>query len=185
MINNGNKKSLSALKMAYISLGAVLIALCSWISVPATVPFTLQSFAVLLVCDLLGGRWGLVSVLLYLLLGAVGFPVFSGFSGGLGHLLGMTGGYILGFVLSALVMALMQRLLPRRRVFTLLSMALGLLACYAAGSVWFMQVYTQTKGAISLGAVLSICVVPYLIPDAIKIVLACLISERLRAALHL
>ena len=170
------KKSLSALKMAYISLGAVLIALCSWISVPA---------AVLLVCDLLGGRWGLVSVLLYLLLGAVGFPVFSGFSGGLGHLLGMTGGYILGFVLSALVMALMQRLLPRRRVFTLLSMALGLLACYAAGSVWFMQVYTQTKGAISLGAVLSICVVPYLIPDAIKIVLACLISERLRAALHL
>ena len=176
------KKSLSALKMAYISLGAVLIALCSWISVPATVPFTLQTFAVLLVCDLLGGRWGLVSVLLYLLLGAVGFPVFSGFSGGLGHLLGMTGGYILGFVLSAL---LMQRLLPRRRVFTLLSMALGLLACYAAGSVWFMQVYTQTKGAISLGAVLSICVVPYLIPDAIKIVLACLISERLRAALHL
>ena len=175
------KKSLSALKMAYISLGAVLIALCSWISVPATVPFTLQTFAVLLVCDLLGGRWGLVSVLLYLLLGAVGFPVFSGFSGGLGHLLGMTGGYILGFVLSALVM----RLLPRRRMFTLLSMALGLLACYAAGSVWFMQIYTQTKGAISLGAVLSICVVPYLIPDAIKIVLACLISERLRAALHL
>ena len=50
------KKSLSALKMAYISLGAVLIALCSWISVPATVPFTLQTFAVLLVCDLLGGR---------------------------------------------------------------------------------------------------------------------------------
>ena len=134
------KKSLSALKMAYISLGAVLIALCSWISVPATVPFTLQTFAELLVCDLLGGRWGLVSVLLYLLLGAVGFPVFSGFSGGLGHLLGMTGGDILGFVLSALVMALMQRLLPRRRVFTLLSMALGLLACYAAGSVWFMQV---------------------------------------------
>ena len=134
------KKSLSALKMAYISLGAVLIALCSWISVPATVPFTLQTFAVLLVCDLLGGRWGLVSVLLYLLLGAVGFPVFSGFSGGLGHLLGMTGGYILGFVLSALVMALMQRLLPRRRVFTLLSMALGLLACYAAGSVCSMQV---------------------------------------------
>ena len=100
-------------------------------------------------------------------------------------LFGKTGGYILGFVLSALVMALMQRLLPRRCVFTLLSMALGLLACYAAGSVWFMQVYTQTKGAISLGAVLSICVVPYLIPDAIKIVLACLISERLRAALHL
>ena len=109
------KKSLSVLKMAYISLGAVLIALCSWISVPATVPFTLQTFAVLLVCDLLGGRWGLVSVLLYLLLGAVGFPVFSGFSGGLGHLLGMTGGYILGFVLSALVMALMQRLAKGRK----------------------------------------------------------------------
>ena len=173
------KKSLSALKMAYISLGAVLIALCSWISVPATVPFTLQTFAVLLVCDLLGGRWGLVSVLLYLLLGAVGFPVFSGFSGGLGHLLGMTGGYILGFVLSALVMALMQRLLPRRRVFTLLSMALGLLACYAFGTLWFVKVYGDTKGPITLLTALSKCVFPFIVPDLAKLALALWAGKRL------
>jgi biotin transport system substrate-specific component len=179
------KKRLSVLQMTYIALGAVLIAACSWISIPATVPFTLQTFAVLLVCDLLGGRMGLISVLLYLALGAVGVPVFSNFGAGIGHLLGVTGGYILGFVLSALVMWAVQGLCPNKPAFRLLGMVLGLAACYAAGTAWFMAVYLRTKGDITLGAVLGLCVLPYLIPDALKIALAWLISGRLRSALHL
>ena len=89
--------------MAYIALMAVLLAVCSWISVPAPVPFTLQTFGVFCALGLLGGRRGSTAVLLYILLGAVGLPVFSGFQGGLGKLLGPTGGYILGFLLSALL----------------------------------------------------------------------------------
>ena len=89
--------------MAYIALFAVLMAVCAWISIPFAVPFTLQTFAVFAALAILGGRRGTLSVVVYLLLGAVGLPVFAGFKGGLAALLGTTGGYILGFLLTALL----------------------------------------------------------------------------------
>ena len=70
--------------MAYIAMFAVMIAVCSWISIPATVPFTMQTFGVFLAVGVLGGKRGTLSVLIYLLLGMVGLPVFAGFSGGIG-----------------------------------------------------------------------------------------------------
>ena len=79
------------LDMVYIALFAVLIAICSWISIPATVPFTLQTFGVFVAVGTLGGKRGSLSVLIYLLLGAIGIPVFAGFQGGLGIILGNTG----------------------------------------------------------------------------------------------
>ena len=88
--------------MAYIALFAVLLTVCAWISVPLPVPFTLQTFAIFAALGILGGRRGTWAVAVYLLLGAVGLPVFSGFRGGLGALLGTTGGYILGFLALAL-----------------------------------------------------------------------------------
>ena len=88
--------------MAYIALFAVLMAVCSWISIPAVVPFTLQTFGVFVAVSVLGGKRGTLAVVLYLLMGIVGLPVFAGFSGGLGVLLGSTGGYIIGFVFTAL-----------------------------------------------------------------------------------
>ena len=88
--------------MAYIAVFAVLIAVCSWISIPTTVPFTLQTFAVFLTVGVLGGKRGSLAVLVYILLGCVGVPVFAGFSGGIGVLAGQTGGYIVGFLFSAL-----------------------------------------------------------------------------------
>lgn len=90
--------------MAYIALFAVLMAVCSWISIPAVVPFTLQTFGVFVAVSVLGGKRGTLAVVLYLLMGVVGLPVFAGFSGGLGVLLGSTGGYIVGFVFTALTM---------------------------------------------------------------------------------
>ena len=90
--------------MAYIALFAVAIAICSWISVPATVPFTLQTFGVFLAAAVLGGKRGTLAVLVYLALGMAGVPVFAGFQGGMGCLLGSTGGYLIGFLFLALVM---------------------------------------------------------------------------------
>ena len=80
--------------LARAALFAALIAICSWISIPTAVPFTLQTFAVFLALGVLGGKLGTLSVAVYLLLGAVGLPVFAGFQGGLGALLGATGGYL-------------------------------------------------------------------------------------------
>ena len=88
--------------LAYIAIFAVLIAICSWISIPMTVPFTLQTFGVFMAVGVLGGKRGSLAVLVYILLGVIGVPVFAGFSGGLGILLNNTGGYIIGFLFSAL-----------------------------------------------------------------------------------
>lgn len=165
--------------LVYISIFAVLIAICSWISIPASVPFTLQTMGVFLAVGILGGRRGTLAVLVYILLGAVGVPVFAGFTGGIGILVGNTGGYIIGFLLSALVMWGMEKLFGRSKVMLGLSMVLGLLACYAVGTAWFMVVYARSAGAVSLGTVLGWCVIPFIIPDIIKIVIALLLTKRL------
>lgn len=173
------KQRIKTLDMVYIALFAVLMAICSWISIPTVVPFTLQTFAVFLAVGVLGGKRGSMAVLIYILLGAVGIPVFAGFQGGLNVILGNTGGYIIGFIFSALVMWAMEKL-PGKKLWVLgLSMVLGLIVCYAIGTVWFMVVYTKNTGTVGLAAVLGWCVIPFIIPDLIKIALALILSRRL------
>ena len=118
--------------LVYVALGAALITVCSWISIPMTIPFTLQTFAVCLIAALLGWRNGLEAVVVYILLGAVGLPVFSGFKGGIGALLGMTGGYIVGFLFTALVVGLAADRLGRKIPALAVSMVLGILLCYGS-----------------------------------------------------
>ena len=173
------------LDMAYIALFAVLIAVCAWISIPATVPFTLQTFGIFLAVGVLGGKRGTLAVLVYLLLGAVGIPVFAGFSGGVGCLLGSTGGYLVGFLFTALVMWAMERLMGKKLWVLALSMLLGLVVCYAFGTVWFMLVYARTTGEIGLLTALGWCVFPYVLPDLIKIALALVLCRRLAGVLKL
>lgn len=171
--------------MAYIAIFAVVMAVCSWISIPTMIPFTLQTFAVFLAVGVLGGKRGTLAVLVYILLGAVGVPVFAGFQGGLGILLGTTGGYIIGFLFTALLMWLMEALLGRKLWVLAVSMVLGLIVCYAFGTAWFMVVYARNSGAVGLGTALSWCVIPYIIPDLVKIALALLLSRRLNTVLKL
>lgn len=165
--------------MVYIGIFAVLIAICSWISIPAAVPFTLQTMGVFLSVGILGGKRGTLAVLVYLLLGAVGIPVFAGFSGGIGVFLQSSGGYLAGFLLSALLMWGMEKLLGRSTVILGISMVLGLLVCYAAGTIWFMAVYTANTGAIGVGTVLAWCVIPFILPDLVKIAVALVLTKRL------
>lgn len=177
-------KKLTVKDLTLIALMAVLIAVCSWISIPAAVPFTLQTLGIFLALRLLGGAKGTVSVLVYILLGAVGVPVFAGFSGGVGVLFGPTGGYILGFLAAGLVYLLLEKVPKQGKVMDFLRMAAGLLVCYALGTVWFYYTY-GVQNAMGIGAVLMACVVPFILPDAVKIVLAQLLAERLQKVLKL
>ncbi len=170
---------LSVEELTRIALSVALLAICSWISVPLMIPVTLQTFAVCLITALLGLKSGLWAVSAYILLGAAGLPLFSGFRGGPAALLGTTGGYIAGFLFTALAVGLGGKRFGRRLPALLLSMVLGVLLCYAFGTAWFMMVYTRNSGPVSLGVVLSWCVLPYLIPDGIKILLAALLARRL------
>lgn len=176
---------LSVREITAAALGIALISVCSWISVPTpvTVPFTLQTFAVCLTAALLGLKCGLWAVAGYILLGAAGLPVFSGFRGGPGVLLGPTGGYIVGFLFTALCVGLPLRRFGRKLPMLAASMALGVLLCYAFGTAWFMAVYARNTGPVSLGTALSWCVLPYLIPDGVKILLAALLTRRLAPVL--
>lgn len=171
------------LSMTYIALSAVLITLCSWVSIPSAVPFTLQTFAVFCVLSLLGGKRGVVAMLLYLALGAVGIPVFSGFGAGVGVLLGPTGGYIIGFVVCALVYWGVCVLSKGRLWGRIAGLLLGLCCCYTFGTAWFMQVYSAANGAISLATALGWCVLPFILPDLLKLALALLLTRRLARAL--
>ncbi|MGN0166196.1 MAG: biotin transporter BioY [Lachnospiraceae bacterium] len=171
-MSESKSKKMKTLDMVYCAMFAVVIAICSWISVQATVPFTLQTFGVFLAVGCLGGRRGTISVLIYLLLGAIGVPVFAGFSGGMGIILGTTGGYIIGFLFSALVMWAMEKLLGKKTWVLALSMVIGLLVCYIFGTAWFMVVYANNVEKIGLWTALGWCVFPFIIPDIIKIVLA-------------
>ena len=148
------------------------------------IPVTMQTFGVFLAVGVLGGKRGTMAVLTYLLMGLIGLPVFSGFSGGIGALAGATGGYIVGFVLSALVMWAMEAMLGRSTAVLAASMALGLAVCYFFGTVWFMAVYARQTGTIGVWSALTMCVFPYVIPDGVKIALALVVRKRICKALR-
>ena len=174
---------IKTLDMVYIAISAALIAVCSWISIPTTVPFTLQTFAVFFVLLALGGRRGTIAAVVYVLLGAVGLPVFAGFKGGIGALLGNTGGYILGFILMGLIYMLITKIMGEKTVVTIIALVIGLAVCYAFGTAWFMYVYMRDTGAVGVMTVLSWCVIPFLLPDLLKMALAFVISKRVRPML--
>ena len=163
------------------ALFAALLCLCSWISIPLPhISLTMQTFGIFLALGLLGGKWGSAACLTWLVLGAAGLPVFSGFQGGLGMLLGATGGYLWGFLAAALVYWAVTALSGEKA--RVPAMVLGLLCCYLSGTVWYSFGYLN--GAVSVLPALAQCVFPYLIPDAVKLFLAHRLTGRLQRALR-
>ncbi len=178
------RENMKVLGLVYIAIGAALIAICSWISIPTAVPFTLQTFAVFFVLLLLGGERGTLATLIYVLLGAIGVPVFSGFSGGIGILFGNTGGYILGFLFIGLIYMLLTKVFKKSLVVKVVALVIGLAVCYAFGTAWFMHVYMRSSGEVGLLTVLGWCVFPFIIPDLLKMALAVVVAKRMGSAIH-
>ena len=160
-----------------ISLFAALMAVSALIYIPLPVPITLQTLVMFSALFILGGRDGSIAVFVYILLGALGLPVFSGFSGGVARLLDASGGYILGMLAGALLYWLLDVVFPKRDILKVVNSAICLLTIYTFGTLWFTFVYAN--GEKTLGAVLLACVVPFIIPDAIKIYLAYYISKKI------
>ena len=183
--NTGKTKELQTLDIVYIAFCAALITVLSWINIPAVVPFTLQTFAVFCVLGLIGGKRGTLAVVVYILMGVIGLPVFTGFIGGIGIVLGTTGGYIIGFIFIGLIYWLMENTTKNTLPCKVAALLIGLLVCYAFGTAWFMIVYTRQTGPVGIAAALSWCVIPFIIPDIIKLALAVFISKRLRKVLNI
>ena len=169
---------------ALISLFAAIIAVCAWITVPSAIAFTLQTFGIFCACVILGGKRATISVLVYILMGAVGVPVFSNFSGGLGVLFSATGGYIVGFIFLVLTYWLVTH--SSNSTFRMvLGLVLGLLVCYIFGTVWFMLLYAKNTGEIGIATAFAQCVLPFIIPDTLKLILAVLVGKKVAKRLNL
>ena len=157
------------------ALFAALLCVCAPWSVPVgPVPISLATFAVYLAAAVLGWKRGSIAVLVYVLLGAVGVPVFSGFSGGVQKLVSLTGGYIVGYIPCALLTGLFADRFGKVWAYAL-GMVAGTVVLYALGTGWFIFLAECT-----LGYALTMCVVPFLIGDAIKIACATLLTVKLR-----
>lgn len=184
---NEKKRQAPAYDISVIAVSAALITVCSWISIQiGPVPVTLQTLAVLAVLLTAGGRRGTIAVAVYLALGAVGVPVFAGFKGGPAAYIGPTGGFLAGFLLAALAFWLLEKLVfarlmttpARRIVFGLINSLIFEIVLYAVGVIWFMTVYAAQTGPVGLGTVLGWCVIPFIIPDLIKMAAAAVIGSR-------
>lgn len=165
------------------ALFAALTAVCSFISIPlpfTPVPVNLATLAVFLAGGLLGWKYGLISQLVYIVLGAAGVPVFHNFTAGLGILTGPTGGYIIGYAAAALLTGLVIQLAAKRESILVLTLAMvcGLAACYLLGTIWFMIV----SGSGLLASLIA-CVIPFLPGDALKIIAGCILIKKLRPVL--
>lgn len=163
-----------------IPLFSSFISVCSFITVPSAIPFTLQTFGVFATLALLGGKLGTLSIVLYIFTGIIGLPVFSGFSGGIGHLFGPSGGYIIGFVLTSLFYWLITHLCGDKIFIKALALIGGALLCYLFGSLWYTFIYFKDLSLSGFLSSISICILPFIIPDSVKLALSLIIERRLR-----
>ncbi|MBN2109964.1 MAG: biotin transporter BioY [Methanosarcinaceae archaeon] len=163
--------------MALASLFAALVSVGAYARIPvpfSPVPITLQVFFIFLAAAMLGARWGTLSVIVYLLLGIIGLPVFSGGSSGLGILLGPTGGYLVGFVMAAFLIGILSGKKGTSSVLlNAMFMLAGLCIIYVAGISFLAYAAGITfENAIRLG------VLPFLPADLLKVVLASVIASK-------
>lgn len=143
------------------------------------VPISLTNFVIYLAAFVLTWKYCTLSYIVYILIGAIGLPVFSGFGSGIDKIAGPTGGYLLGFVFTALICSVVNHKFRGKIYMYVAGMAAGLLVAYAFGTLWFM--YQQGMG---LKQSLVLCVVPFLIGDVIKIVVATIVGPALHKAVN-
>lgn len=161
--------ALPAGQITQVALGSVIIAVCSWISLPFTIPITMQTFAIYFTICVLGEKKATFSIIAYLLLGVIGVPVFSGMQSGAGVLLGPSGGFLFGFILMPFIAAVFKAI-SRSSVLQVVGLAIGTLATYLIGSLWYAFVFGGGEGGFI--SVLTVCVLPFILPDMIKLLIA-------------
>ena len=169
-------KKLTLREMTVTALMTAMLCVAAPFTIPTgAIPISLATFVIYLAAVILGAKKGSLCVLLYILLGAAGLPVFSGFSGGLGKIAGPTGGYIIGYIFCALIVGLAADLWGRKIRIYPIAMAVGTVVLYAFGTAWYM-----IQSGNGLAASLSLCVVPFLAGDIVKIIAATGVGVPLR-----
>ena len=179
--NSTTTKRLSTRKLVLIALMTAITCIFAPMAIPipvSPVPISLTNLVIMISIYVLGFKDATISYIVYLLLGLVGLPVFSGFTGGLGKLAGPTGGYLIGFIFLALIAGLFVDKFPKNRILAVVGMLIGMAITYIFGTEWLA---IQLK--MSFVAALSVGVIPYLAGDAVKIIIAIIVGPVLRSRL--
>lgn len=181
--------------MCYIALFTALIVVCTYIAFPiGTIPVTLQTLAVCMAGGFLGWKRGTLSVIVYILLGVCGIPVFSGFHNFYALIIGPTTGYVVGFIFTALIVGFTSDNLHKigdraknktaGQIFELIllavAMVVGIAVCYLFGTLWFTPIAYGSVTAANLQKTLTVCVYPFIVVDLVKIVIAAFLVNRLK-----
>ena len=183
----------AAREISYTAMFVAIIAVCAWIAIPlpSNISITLQTMGVCLAAGVLGWKWGLIAVAVYILLGLCGVPVFQGFTAGAAKLGSVTGGYIVGFLFTAAAVGLAADYIKvksgwLRAAALVAAMVVGVALCYLFGTIWFIYVYNAgADTTVTFAAALMTCVVPYILPDLIKIVCAAALVTKLKKYMKL
>lgn len=158
------------------ALFAAILCVAAPLSIPVgPIPITLATFAIYLAAIVLGKKYGTLAVVIYILLGAVGLPVFSGFSGGFQKIVSATGGYIIGYIPCAFIVGTMCEYGGNKKIYGILGVILGTAVLYSIGTYWFMFV-SGKELAYALGA----CILPFIPGDIIKLIVAVVVGYKLK-----
>ena len=173
-------KKLTTYQMSVTALMAAVMCVLGPLTVPiGAVPISLANFVICLTAWLLGPKFGTLSVAVYLLIGLVGVPVFSGYGAGIAKLAGPTGGYLVGYLLLAFIGGLFIEKSKGQPIVSGIGLVLGDAACYVLGTAWFVF-----QMQCELSYALSVCVYPFIALDLAKIVVSCIVGALLRKRLE-
>lgn len=177
-------KGINVKDMTLTALFAAICCVCSIITIPTgIVPVTLGTFGIMVTAMILGEKRGIISVALFIILGIIGLPVFSGMNGGIGVIAGPTGGYIYSYLLMVPIIGIASKCLNKTLssgMFTMLGCLAALFVCYLVGTVHFMIVMNLGGKSIGLWASLCSCVFPFIPFDILKAVVAIIIAARVK-----
>ena len=174
------KRRSTVQNMIFISLFATLMCIGAWLHFPAAVPATMQTFVVFVALGLIGSCNTFIMLLIYVLLGALGLPVFSGFTGGIGALTGPTAGFIWGFLLGVPVFYIFEKYLSGKKSLIIIAYIIYILLHYIPGALWYCYF---NLGRISAEGILSsalVTVVPFIVPDVVKLGAALLVVGKVK-----
>ncbi len=179
-IHTTDTKKENIYMLSFCALMTAVTCILAPLSIPiGPVPISLTNFVIYLSLYLLGWKLATISYLIYLLIGLIGIPIFSGFTGGIGKLLGPTGGYIIGFIPMAILSGIAIEKHNHRWI-QFFALVLGTIICYVFGTAWFC-----IEAQSHLSAALGLCVFPFIPGDLCKIILAMLMGPVIRKRLHL
>lgn len=165
--------------LCVISIFTALLCVTSFIVIPAGIPITLQTFVVFLAVGLLGLKKSLVAVIVYILIGLLGLPVFAGFKGGFAALFSETGGFIIGFLFVCIIKGITKNIFKNFILSEIFSSVIALLFLYTVGSIWFCIVFYNKIDFNTFASSLVVTVLPFLLPDIIKIIVAAYLTKRI------